>query len=421
MNMKIANNENVDLKELALMKINFGDKLLELIEDFKDIEGSQKLYRKIGQELKFLKKAYKNNSIKKEHLQCSNLTHFSALIDTLKDVKTCQSINKIFTLEDRKIHVDIISDNGLTWIKVIARNPKSLSQICLGNGSYGVKSIIDQAEEYVKCAKLYPCLFQTPKIVFVFSNGIGSHIAAKLESYGITVKGDRLSDSPLNFDGSSESDESDQDDYMLQSPTNTADLSTENISNISKVNLDVSAMLAYCSSVTNGSAELLDFDVPVLKQQAEWERLRPQKPILDAVFEGKTLYCCETARDNFLNIVDTVGGPSEKVRAHQLLNRLIVLPDDADFRQTENDHKSHKIFEKVQYSDEKKLKPGGKIKERSLIIFTFGDQIQAVTVTANDGFVRAAKQQGIHFVVFIHESRALTEQKEKIRAIPLNK
>lgn len=46
-------------------------------------------------------------------------------------------------------------------------------------------------------------------------------------------------------------------------------------------------MLAYCSSVTNGSANLYDFNVPVLKQQAEWERLRPQKPILDAFFKGK--------------------------------------------------------------------------------------------------------------------------------------
>lgn len=38
---------------------------------------------------------------------------------------------------------------------------------------------------------------------------------------------------------------------------------------------------------------------------------------------------------------------------------------------------------------------GGKVKERSFIIFTFGDRIQAITVTANDGFVRAAKQQVI--------------------------
>lgn len=102
--------------------------------------------------------------MKKEHLQCSNLTHFNALINTLKTVDKCQNLNKVFVLEDRKITVDIISDGGLTWTKVIARNPKSVSQICMGNASYGVRSIIDQAQDYVECAKLHPCLFQSPKV-----------------------------------------------------------------------------------------------------------------------------------------------------------------------------------------------------------------------------------------------------------------
>lgn len=66
---------------------------------------------------------------------------------------------------DRKITVDMVSDGGLIWTKVIARNPKHVSQICMGNGSYGVKSILDQGKEYIKCAKLYPCLFQTPQVI----------------------------------------------------------------------------------------------------------------------------------------------------------------------------------------------------------------------------------------------------------------
>nr|CAH7736832.1 unnamed protein product [Callosobruchus chinensis] len=323
-------------------------------------------------------------------------------------------------LEDRKITVDIVSDGGLMWTKVIARNPKSVSQICMGNASYGVRSIIDQAEEYVECAKLYPCLFQIPKIVFVFTNGIGSQIASKLENIGIIVQGERISDQMIL--SSSESDVSDyepQDNIAKQLP-NISNLSTKNVLNISKVNLDVSAMLAYCSSVTNGSAALYDFNVPVLKQQAEWERIRPQKPILDGFFQGKKLYCCQTAMDNFINIVDTVGGPNEKKRAKELIDRLTVLPDDADFSMTSENNNYQDLFNKVQYSEKKALEIGGKIKERSLIIFTFGDRIQAVTVTANDGFVRAAKQQGIDFVVFIHESRALTEQKEMVKAIPFN-
>ncbi|VEN62925.1 unnamed protein product [Callosobruchus maculatus] len=415
-----AEQNNEDLRDVAIKKIRFGEELLKTLEKHEHIEGSRKLSKKIGQELKFLRKTYKNNTIKKEHLQCSNLTHFSALINTLDTVQNCQSVNKVFMLEDRKVTVDIVSDGGLIWTKVIARNPKSVSQICMGNASYGVRSIIDQAEEYVECAKLYPCLFQIPKIVFVFTNGISSQIATKLENIGIIVQGERISDQVILSSSESDASDYEQQDNIAKELPNISNLSTKDVSNISKVNLDVSAMLAYCSSVTNGSAALYDFNVPVLKQQAEWERLRPQKPILDEFFQGKKLYCCQTAIDNFINIVDTVGGQNEKKRAKELMDRMTVLPDDADFTMTSENNNYQGLFNKVQYTEKKALEIGGKIKERSLTVFTFGDRIQAVTVTANDGFVRAAKQQGIDFVVFIHESRALTEQKEMVKAIPFN-
>lgn len=129
-------------------------------------------------------------------------------------------------------------------------------------------------------------------------NGVSTYISKKLESCGIIVNGERISDDlyGLIFDNNSDTTDTDSDDpddqffnKSLEDP-NIVDLTTQNISNISKLNLDVTAMLAYCSSVTNGSAALYDFDVPVLKQQAEWERLRPQKPILDAFFEGTNIY-----------------------------------------------------------------------------------------------------------------------------------
>lgn len=125
-------------------------------------------------------------------------------------------------------------------------------------------------------------------------NGINAYIAAKLESLGINVKGERIADNATNFATGSDSNSSDVDDSEeifndKFSSLNISELSTKYIANIPKVNLDVSAMLAYCSSVTNGSANLYDFNVPVLKQQAEWERLRPQKPILDGFFTGKII------------------------------------------------------------------------------------------------------------------------------------
>lgn len=135
----------------------------------------------------------------------------------------------------------------------------------------------------------------------------------------------------------------------------------------------------------------------------------------------KRLYCCQTAKNSFEEIVSTVGGPTEKIRAKQLLERAIVLPDDATAHDTIEGSSESEIFSNVQYSPDKILPIRGKIRERSLVVFTFGDRIQAVTVTANDGFVRAAKQQGINFVVFVHESRALTEQKEQTKAVRMLK
>ena len=53
----------------------------------------------------------------------------------------------------------------------------------------------------------------------------------------------------------------------------------------------------------------------------------------------------------------------------------------------------------------------GKIKHRSLAIFGTGDHLKLSTITANVGFVRAAKGQGIDLAVIVHKLRALTKGK----------
>ncbi|ENN78836.1 hypothetical protein YQE_01129, partial [Dendroctonus ponderosae] len=162
-------------------------------------------------------------------------------------------------------------------------------------------------------------------IIFVFTNGIGSNLASKLERRGIIVRGNKIEAHYIEGDSdSSEQENFESSNIVYNQPQ---DLSTQNIANIKKVNLDVSAMLAYCCSVTNGSAYLYDFDVPVLKQQAEWERLRPVKPILDEFLKDKRLYCCQTAKESFENIVNTVGGPTEKIRADKFMKNVTLLPE----------------------------------------------------------------------------------------------
>ena len=97
---------------------------------------------------------------------------------------------------------------------------------------------------------------------------------------------------------------------------------------------------------------------------------------------------------DFQAILSTLGGPGEKIRAEKFLERVKVVPDQ--------------ISDKV-----KNLKCGGKVRERSKVIFGTGDALKVVTVSANTGFVRAAQSQNIDLAVISHEPRALTEDKMK--------
>lgn len=64
-------------------------------------------------------------------------------------------------------------------------------------------------------------------------------------------------------------------------------------------------------------------------------------------------------------------------RANELLAHVTVVPN------------------MVSAHIEAQLKLCGKIKQRSLAVFGTGDALRAVTVSANEGFIRAAKSQVI--------------------------
>lgn len=74
-----------------------------------------------------------------------------------------------FQDEEREnpLRVDIVCNNGMKWIKVVARNTKSLIEAAQGGASYGAKSIVDQAKEFVQCAKENLYMFQEPKVRFL--------------------------------------------------------------------------------------------------------------------------------------------------------------------------------------------------------------------------------------------------------------
>lgn len=178
----------------------------------------------------------------------------------------------------------------------------------------------------------------------------------------------------LDVSKESTSDSEKDLDVDLQS-LNTSVLSTE----IILLNLDVSALLAYVTNMTNGYDNYV-YREPLLTQQAEMERKRPIKPILENVFRDKELIICRTAYNNFMNIIDVIGGPKETQRAHELLKRVRIVDDVTTGR----------IME---------LRLGGKIKDRSRLIFATGESMKSITVSANEGFVRAARMQVNIFII----------------------
>lgn len=357
--------------------------------------------------LSLFKKVQSTGNVKKDHLQSTNLIHLSALVDRLLASKNPVSVIKPFKFGNSRLEVDIVYNNGSTWVKVIARNARALTLISLGNGEYGQKSVLDQAESYLKCSTLHPHMYKAPEVVFHFAYGIETPLASRLERLGVVVEGQKISCSedvsyldpatfeerlgkcfdesrrgPLNsLDLDSDSDE----EGLMGAPIFNAMIGSvdpKGTNEIGILNLDVSTLLAYVTNMTNGEAHF-EYREPLLTMQAEWERSRPVKPILDELFKGKRLIICQTAYENFTNIIGVIGGPSETRRTEELMRRVEVVPDNPCGR----------IMEA--------LPIGGRIKNRSRLVFATGENMKSITVSANEGFVRAARMQVIHRWLFL--------------------
>ncbi|KIH69522.1 hypothetical protein ANCDUO_00128 [Ancylostoma duodenale] len=160
------------------------------------------------------------------------------------------------------------------------------------------------------------------------------------------------------------------------------------------------------------------FDSVLLTQQAEMERKNPARKQLLSQIEGREWIICRTAHDSVRDILSTVGGESEKKRMEELFKK-VRLVEDAVSEKTATLKHSDRINQRSMASFRY---CSGSFACESLehigtrIIFGSGDHYRAVTATANKHFVSSAYHQGVSFDVILHESRALSEQKE----LPLN-
>lgn len=104
--------------------------------------------------------------------------------------------------------------------------------------------------------------FFISQIIFDFANQIDAQLEASLNELGIEVR----------INGEFKSKQTHDDEC-----------------NITKLNLDVTTIMAYISSLTCGNYNW-EFNEPILTEQAIKESLNPVKIHLDELFQGKIMW-----------------------------------------------------------------------------------------------------------------------------------
>ncbi|XP_066933501.1 UPF0415 protein C7orf25 homolog [Clytia hemisphaerica] len=377
--------------------INESQELLERARTLNQIPGASKLERKINAELKCLMKFKKKppNSLE-NHLKSTNLTNLRAVLRAVENSPDVECVLSTFYYElddiGDQLVVDAVVTGGYKWIKVVARKPLAVHRIMIGEGQYGDKDIVRVARDYIAASDQNPINYESPSICFLFPKGLTQTVYDNLKITGVYTIGKVLPDPDYeNLEAWNE----------LQDETAMSDI-TKLLSDFTirctRVNLDITTLIVLTSNLTNGYCRYI-FKEDILTKQAANEAANPALPELLKYLEGKELVCCQTAYNNFQEILKTVGGTMEKGRAKELFDRVTLIPDDPAFYAMELDESAS-------------------IKERSKIIFGTGETNQAITTTANTAFVRAAVNQGIKFSSYFHASRALTEQKQA-KATPI--
>uniref|UniRef100_A0A3B3ZCH8 Uncharacterized protein n=1 Tax=Periophthalmus magnuspinnatus TaxID=409849 RepID=A0A3B3ZCH8_9GOBI len=388
-------------------RVSLAQDLLQRAESLIGAEGQVKLCNKLRSELKFLQRI-QSRDMKGAHVHSSNLTQLSAVVQTAESLQSVVALLRVYTFTDelqnkRSLTVDVVADDGLLWVKSVGRKAEALHAVWQGRGQFGDRSVIGQAREFLLAASQHPLHYTRPRILFAFYNGVSGPMADELQRLGVSVSGEVVGvrgagpeekepgekkqgkeDSDLDQDSDQGSDSDprpltclDRSQVVLRLAFPAPALPPP----CPRVNLDVSTLLSLVSSLTHGGCGLV-FQEVVLTDQAADERRAPVLPVLEAFMAGKELVACAAAE-----------------RAEWLLRRVTVVPDQPSPRTLA-------------------LTPSAAVSPRSVAIFGTGDTLHAVTMTANRKFVRAAANQGVHFSVFIHEPRALTEGKEW-RATPV--
>ncbi|KAG0178195.1 hypothetical protein DFQ28_004863, partial [Apophysomyces sp. BC1034] len=383
------------------------------------------------------------SEIKKEYTQSTNLSYLSAVHEALGAAGHIEEImrpvgvppssgmwmTRAMMMRQRNIKVDLVANQGLVWIKVIARNAKALrhdlagfeveeseeeedesedeSDFATSGDGFEQLPIFKKAREYLRCAQAHQVHFRTPVVVFAFmrirrnEDVFVQRIMDRLEEMGVVVnlQGEDLRSSY----------------YHLADST---DLTTN------RLNLDVSSVLALISEMSHHVCRPDQVMGEPLQIQAAREAEAPALPMLRQIFHNKQLCIVQSAFDRLESIVNIVGGPNEKARFAYLFRKEDMAFDQTLWTtmpsmeiQVIPDATSERFRQLLDPPAQRaKLNNGRKISSRfsafHAVIFGSGDQYQMTTVTAIQWMYTALTDAGVTGVAVVcHEPRSLAEQK----------
>ncbi|KAI8643719.1 hypothetical protein BD408DRAFT_364409 [Parasitella parasitica] len=457
-------NDAVDLIPLVQVLRNKTTTILDqckIWNDQRPIEGLHRYINSLTAEMHFIDKLLENPSkIKREHVQSTNLSYLEAVYEALSGVgqrkdqvmklvsapsqsNSSQWMSQAAMIRNHSIKVDIVTENGLVWVKVIARNAKAFRHELMGlewddssssddgsddgssdadagcrqsSGDFDSLPIFKKAREYLRTAQAHHVQFHTPVVVFAFmrikpkQDVFVQRIMDRLKEIGIVVY---MQDTDTTL----------QSSYapFLRDVGDLDHLTTPSI------NVDVSSALALLSELSHHVCLPKQVSALPLQVQAEREALVPALPQVLPYITGKKLFIIQTAYDRLKDIVEVVGGPQEVARFRYLFRDHLgldlqfdqelwtILPSlSVDVMPDASSEAFTKLLDPPQQKT--KLNNGRKIRTRfsdfHAKIFGSGDHYKMTTLTAIQWMETALKDAGLQGVSLVsHEPRSLAEKK----------
>ncbi|XP_011308828.1 UPF0415 protein C7orf25 homolog isoform X3 [Fopius arisanus] len=330
-------------------KIESGRELMKKLNIYKDVPGVGKLSRKINQEIRFLEKVRSTDSVKREHLHSTNLIHLTALVERLLSSKNPAEVLKPFKFPD--------SETRLT-----------IDIICDGGATW-IKVIARNARALT--------------LISLGNGGYGQKSIldhAKSHLKCATLHPHHYKPPNIIF-------------YFAYG------IETTLYSQLEKLGVFIEGDLIEREDICPGGGTRENPEAGA-SSAPKSENARTKNLIVASSpspqFEISPLLqpAVSSTVTVSLNLDVSTLLAYETARAQDLLQRVNVVEDATDGR----------ILNLI---------IGGKIKLRSRLVFASGENTRSVTVSANEGFVRAARMQGVECTAILHEPRSLSELKEK--------